>query len=83
MRPARLLALCISCSLLLPACSAPEREGEAASGGERFVGTKPVVSFSEEAGVLRKTRRITLSAPDGCRIHYTTDGSVPTLSSPV
>lgn len=83
MRPARLLAFCICCFLLLPACSAPEREGEGASGGERFDGTKPAVRFSDEAGVLVKKRTISLSAPDGCRIHYTTDGSVPTQASPL
>ena len=83
MRPVRLLAICISCFLLLPACSVPEREGESASGGERFDGTKPAVRFSDEAGVLVKKRTISLSAPDGCCIHYTTDGSVPTQASPL
>ena len=83
MRPVRLLAFCISCFLLLPACSVPEREGESASCGERFDGTKPAVRFSDEAGVLVKKRTISLFAPDGCCIHYTTDGSVPTQASPL
>ncbi|MBR5660417.1 MAG: DUF1343 domain-containing protein [Bacteroidales bacterium] len=44
----------------------------------------PSVTFSDEAGSYKKARkRITLSAPDGYSIHYTTDGSVPTSESPL
>lgn len=44
---------------------------------------EPVVSFSDEAGSYKKKLKITLSAPDGYSIHYTTDGSVPTSESPL
>ena len=46
--------------------------------------SRPAVTFSDEAGSYKKARkRITLSAPDGYSIHYTTDGSVPTSGSPL
>ena len=49
-----------------------------------FDPAEPCVTFSEEAGSFRgKSKTISLSAPEGWSIHYTTDGSVPTPESPL
>ena len=41
------------------------------------------VTFSAPGGIYQKSFTLTLSADDGLAIHYTTDGSVPTLLSPL
>lgn len=53
------------------------------SGPETFVesGGDPEVMFSLDAGVNITGRTITLSAPAGCAVYYTTDGSDPAAGS--
>ena len=90
MRPAHVISLCISCFLALSACTEQQNkrrqttdDGQIEECAPLAYGTQTRVCFSEEAGVVECTKRIRLSAPAGYRIHYTTDGSVPTLKSPV
>lgn len=82
MRPVHVLSVCIFCLLLLPACTREREKEKVSAGDKRYTGADLRVIFSEESGVPGK-RTISLSAPEGCRIHYTTDGSVPTSESPV
>ncbi|AOS99485.1 hypothetical protein ESP131_04060 [Exiguobacterium sp. U13-1] len=44
---------------------------------------KPVVTSSLSSGIYVEGEKIVLSATKGAKIHYTTDGTTPTASSPV
>jgi len=45
--------------------------------------SKPVVTSSLSSGIYAEGEKIVLSATKGAKIHYTTDGTLPTASSPV
>ncbi|WP_261966486.1 chitobiase/beta-hexosaminidase C-terminal domain-containing protein, partial [Exiguobacterium artemiae] len=45
--------------------------------------SKPVVTSSLSSGIYVEGEKIVLSATKGAKIHYTTDGTPPTASSPV
>ena len=45
--------------------------------------SKPVVTSSLSSGIYAEGEKIVLSATKGAKIHYTTDGTPPTASSPV
>lgn len=45
--------------------------------------TKPVVTSSLSSGIYVEGEKIVLSATKNAKIHYTTDGTTPTASSPV
>ncbi len=50
-------------------------------GGFKGYAAKP--AFTEEPGLYYSTVYTGFTAPEGLSIHYTTDGSVPTLDSPI
>lgn len=54
-----------------------------AANGTGFAGITAEVSFDTTPGVYDSAVEITLSAPEGETIHYTTDCTTPTASSPV
>ena len=47
-----------------------------------FKGYAPMPAFIEEPGLYYSTVYTGFSVPEGVSVHYTTDGSVPTLDSP-
>src|SRR4029077_20036558 len=46
-------------------------------------GTLDAPSSSPAPGIFAPNRTVTLSAPSGATIYYTTDGSTPTTASPI
>lgn len=55
-----------------------EDDGEEQEDADKVIAA-PV--FSKESGFYDRPFSLTLSAPEGCTIYYTTDGSVPTTTS--
>ena len=61
--------------------STPTR-GEENSEGKRHIAAMP--AFDRKPGVYAKDKRLCLKLKDGnAKVHYTTDGSTPTTSSPL
>ena len=54
-----------------------------ANSGEYFESYTPVPSFSVKSGLVDEGTSVALSAPEGCIIYYTLDGSKPDVNSPV
>ena len=42
-----------------------------------------IPAFSHQSGFYKESFQLTITAPEGCTIHYTLDGAVPTEKSPV
>ncbi|NBD27275.1 chitobiase/beta-hexosaminidase C-terminal domain-containing protein [Paenibacillus glycinis] len=57
----------------------PEAEPEVTAS----VGSKPLQTDGGETVTVAKNSKLTLTAPEGHMIYYTTDGSMPTKNSPV
>lgn len=53
------------------------------NSGTYYTSFAPVPEFSVEGGVIKKGTKVSLSAPEGYTIVYTTDGSLPKKSSSV
>ena len=53
------------------------------NSGKYYLRFAPVPAFSVEGGVVKKGTKVSISAPDGYKIVYTTDGSKPSTSSSV
>lgn len=53
----------------------------ATPGRENNGSQSPEPCFSAESGFYDKEFDLELSAPEGCEIYYTTDGSIPTVAS--
>ena len=52
-----------------------------ANESRHYLSFAPQPAFSREGGVVRKGTEISLSAPEGCTVVYTTDGSEPSMAS--
>ncbi len=48
-----------------------------------FLGFAQAPSFSVKGGLYYETVSVSLNVPEGTTVHYTTDGSIPTLKHPV
>jgi hypothetical protein len=53
----------------------------AKNAGEHFPGYAPAPTFDTPGGIYPRNISVTLTAPEGVRIRYTTDGSEPTLET--
>ena len=87
----------LSVSLRVPALRKNESYGRAADGGEAFATLTPtpgasndgsaltiaasVLSFSHESGFYADPFSLSVTAPDGYRVYYTTDCSDPAVSA--
>lgn len=62
--------------------SQPSRNQENPEGGKRFIAAMPV--FDKKPGIYSKDKKIALRLKDvKKKVHYTLDGSVPTMASPL
>lgn len=92
-RLAVLLSLCLGCTTLLSCktqssaeSSVPTDDSSVTSVNDA-VPSEPVqmngVTFSVRGGFYDEPFSLSLTAENGCEMHYTTDGSTPTASSPI
>ncbi len=51
------------------------------NSGATYAGYAAVPVFSHSGGYVSKGFELTLTVPEGCRVYYTTNGSLPTSSS--